>query len=118
MALTKPEFRFYTTGLTESEAIALNNKITVTDVNGEKVQGVTARFVKSAQQNDVILLEVTGVEAKDMDKVITITIDGFGTITFSGNDFARMMANYDDETVAAFGASLYLYGAAAKALFA
>ena len=114
--MTKPEFRFYTTGLTEAEAIALNRKITVTDVNGKIVQGVTARFVKSAQNNGIILLEVTGIEAKDMDKVLTITIDGFGTITFSGYDFARMLAKYD--ATQELGAALYLYGATAKALFA
>ena len=53
-----------------------------------------------------------------MDKVITITVGDLGTITFSGNDFARMMANNNDQSVATLGAALYLYGEAAKACFA
>ena len=109
MALTKPEFRFYTTGLTEEEAYELNSKIT-TNVNG-----VTAKFYKNG---DAILLEVKGIKAEDMDKVITITVGDLGTITFSGNDFARMMANNNDQSVATLGAALYLYGEAAKACFA
>ena len=115
MVLTKPEFRFYTTGLTEAEAVALNRKITVTNSANEIVETVNARFVKSAQDNDVILLEVTGIEAANLDEVYTVTIDGFGTVTFSGNDFARMLAN-NSET-ATLGAALYLYGKAAKACF-
>ena len=110
MVLTKPEFRFYTTGLTEAEAVALNSKITVT---GD--ENVHARFVKSAQNEEIILLEVTGIEAANLYKDITIDIDGFGTITFSGYTFARMMANY--EPTATLGAALYLYGQAAKACF-
>ena len=108
MALTKPEFRFYTTGLTEAEAAALNDKITV---NGS----ANAKFVKNVETGS-ILLEVTGIEAATMDEVITITIDGFGTITFCGNDFANLLAKND--STATLGAALYLYGAAAQALFA
>ena len=107
MALTKPEFRFYTTGLTEAEAVELNSQITT------NVDGVTAKFYKNG---DAILLEVTGIEAANMDEVITITVGGLGTITFSGNDFARMLAkNASTQTL---GAALYLYGAAAKECFA
>ena len=111
MALTKPEFRFYTTGLTDEEAYELNSKITVTGAAGD----VTAKFYKNGDQ---ILLEVTGIEAKDMDKVITVTVGDLGTLTFSGYDFARMMAKSDDQSIAALGAALYLYGDAAKACFA
>ena len=109
MALTKPEFRFYTTGLTEEEAYELNSKITT------NVDGVTAKFYKNG---DAILLEVEGIKAEDMDKIITITVGELGTITFSGYDFARMMAKSDDQSIAALGAALYLYGDAAKACFA
>ena len=109
MALTKPEFRFYTTGLTEEEAYELNSKITT------NVDGVTAKFYKNG---DAILLEVEGIKAEDMDKIITITVGDLGTITFSGYDFARMMAKSDDQSIAALGAALYLYGDAAKACFA
>ena len=108
MALTKPEFRFYTKDLTEAEAVELNDKITVDGGNGK----VTAKFYKNG---DKILLEVKGIEAANMDEEITITVGDLGTITFSGNDFARMLAkNAGTETL---GAALYLYGAAAKALF-
>ncbi|MBR5619273.1 MAG: hypothetical protein IKW76_06020, partial [Clostridia bacterium] len=109
MALTQPEFRFYTTGLTEEEAYELNSKITT------NVDGVTAKFYKNG---DAILLEVKGIKAEDMDKIITITVGELGTITFSGYDFARMMAKSDDESIAALGAALYLYGDAAKKCFA
>ena len=109
MALTKPEFRFYMKDLTEAEAAELNDAITT------NVDGVTAKFYKNG---DAILLEVEGIKAEDMDKVITITVGDLGTITFSGNDFARMMANNNDQSVATLGAALYLYGEAAKACFA
>ena len=109
MALTQPEFRFYTTGITEAEAVELNDQIST------NVDGVTAKFYKNG---DAILLEVEGIKAEDMDKVITITVGDLGTITFSGNDFARMMAKSDDQSVATLGAALYLYGEAAKACFA
>ena len=108
MAVTKPEFRFCTTGLTEAEAVALNDKITV---NGS----ANAQFVKNAETGK-ILLEVTGIEAANLDEIITITIDGFGTITFCGNDFARLLAK--NASTATLGAALYLYGVAAKACFA
>ena len=108
MALTKPEFRFYVKadcGLTEADFVELNDKITV---NGS----ASAKFVKNG---DAILLEVTGIEAANMDEVITITIDGFGTITFCGNDFANLLAkNASTQTL---GTALYLYGLAAKECF-
>ena len=109
MALTRPEFRFHTANLTEAEAVALNGKITVDGPNG-----VAAQFVKSASTG-AILLEVTGIEAATMDQAVTITIDGFGTLTFCGNDFARLMAK--NAATAVLGAALYNYGAAAKACF-
>ena len=112
MALTKPEFRFYVKpncGLAESDFVALNKKITISDNH------VSARFLKNADTG-AILLEITGIEAENMDEIITITIDGFGTIVFCGNDFARLLAR-NTET-AALGAALYNYGTAAKACFA
>lgn len=105
MVLTKPEFRFYTEGLTEAEAVQLNNKI---DASG----GAKVRFVKNG---DDILVEVTGVEAADMAKAITVTVDGKAWVTFSGNDFARLLANY--EPTAVLGAALYNYGDAAAKCF-
>ena len=111
MALTKPEFRFYVnpySGLSEADYVALNDKITV-DGNA------SARFVKNPDTG-AILLEVTGIETANMDEVITIEIDGFGTITFCGNDFARLLAK--NNSTATLGAALYLYGVAAKACFA
>ena len=114
MAVTQPEFRFYTTGITEVEAAALNDKITVSG-NAKVLEKVSVQFVKNAETGK-ILLEVTGIEAATMDEVITITIDDFGTITFCGNDFARLLAM--NGSTATLGAALYLYGVAAKALFA
>ena len=108
MALTKPEFRFYVnpdSSMSEADYAELNEKITVTG-------SASARFAKNG---DAILLEVTGIDAAGMDEVITVDIDGFGTITFCGNDFARMLAKND--STATLGTALYLYGAAAKAYF-
>lgn len=120
MALTKPVFRFYvdpeTCILTEADFAALNDKIRITDADGEEVRDADAQFVRNADKNDAIMLEVTGIEAESMDKVITITIDGFGAITFCGNDFARILAK--DTRTETLGTALYLYGAAAKACFA
>ena len=119
MALTKPEFRFYVDPeceLTEADFAALNDKISVTDADGAEVRGVDVRFVRNNDKNDAIMLEATGVKAENMDEVITITIDGFGSIRFSGNDFARMLAK--NEATRTLGTALYLYGAAAKACFA
>ncbi len=111
MALTKPEFRFYVDpdcGLTEADFVALNDKITV---NGN----ASAQFVKNVETG-AVMLEVTEIKAENMDEVITITIDGFGEISFCGNDFARLLAK--NESTATLGAALYNYGAAAKACFA
>ncbi|MBQ7541126.1 MAG: leucine-rich repeat protein [Clostridia bacterium] len=105
VALTKPEFRFFTEGLTEAEAAGLNDRIAVSG-------NAQARFVKNG---DAIILEVTGVEAADMAESVTITVDGAEWVTFTGNDFARLLANY--EPTAVLGAALYNYGAAAAACF-
>ena len=113
MALTQPEFRFYfNENLTEAKAVELNDNNQITT----NVKGVTARFYKN-EQTGAILLEVKGIEAAKMDEDITVTVGDLGTITFRGNDFARMMAKSDDQSIAALGAALYLYGKAAKDCF-
>ena len=118
MVRTKPEFRFYVDpdacDLTAEDFAALNGRIRITDDADEEMQGVDARFVRNAETG-AILLEVTGVEAENMDEVIKVTIDGFGTITFCGNDFARILAN--DASARTLGTALYLYGKVAKACF-
>ena len=114
MALTKPEFRFYVDpecGLSESDFVAMNNNNKITVSNNK----VSAQFVKNG---NAILLEVTGIEAEDMGEVIEIVIDGFGTIEFCGNDFARLLAKNDDAYMQTLGAALYLYGKAAADCFA
>ena len=114
MALTKPEFRFYfNNSLTDEKAVQLNENGQITT----NVVGVTAMFYKNPETG-AILLEVKGIKAEDMDKVITITVGDLGTITFSGNDFARMMANSSNTSVATLGLALYLYGVKAKECFA
>ena len=115
MALTKPEFRFYMKDITETQAAAYNAAgVTAAYTNSDITDTLRARFVKNAQGS--ILIEVTGVQAEYMDETIVVTVPGLGTITFAGNDFAKMMAdNADLETL---GAALYAYGAAAKACFA
>ena len=114
MALTKPEFRFYfNNSLTDEKAVQLNENHQITT----NVEDVTAMFYKNPETG-AILLEVKGIKAEDMDKVITITVGDLGTITFSGNDFARMMANSSNTSVATLGLALYLYGVKAKECFA
>ena len=117
MALAQPEFRFYVSpdcALTEADFAALNGKIRITDAEGEEARGVDAQFVRNTD-TDTIFLEVTGIEAADMDEVVTIGIDGFGTIEFCGNDFARMLAL--NESTRTLGTALYLYSTAADACF-
>ena len=113
MALTKPEFRFYTAGIDEQTAYDYNQAgISVTMAGGTDT--LNARFVKKA--NGDILLEVTGVSAQNMDKTITVTIIALGqTITFNGNAFAKAMALSSSETQQNLGAALFNYGEAANA---
>ncbi|MBQ7546636.1 MAG: leucine-rich repeat domain-containing protein [Clostridia bacterium] len=114
MALTKPEFRFYTAGISQSAAAAYNRAgVTAAYQNAALTENLNARFVKKA--NGSILIEVTGISAEHMDETILVTIAGLGMITFSGNVFAKMMAN--NAATAPLGAALYNYGAAAKACF-
>lgn len=115
MALTKPEFRFYTAGITEAQGYDYNEAgITAAMAGGSDT--LNARFVKKA--NGDILLEVTGVSAENMDKTITVTINGMeegqNTITFNGNAFAKAMARSTDPAQQDLGAALYNYGAAAN----
>ncbi|MBQ7547650.1 MAG: leucine-rich repeat protein [Clostridia bacterium] len=111
MALTKPEFRFYMKNITEAEAAGYTVRAAYAD--GTITDTLNARFVKNLSGS--ILIEVTGVLAEEMDKTITVAIDGLGTITFAGNDFAKMMAN--NAATETLGAALYAYGEAAKACF-
>ncbi len=114
MALTKPEFRFYTANIDEQTAYEYNQAgVTATMANGN--DSLTARFVKKADGK--VLLEVTGVSAENMDKEITVTVTGLGTIVFNGNAFAKAMASSGNTQQRDLGAALYNYGAAAKICF-
>ena len=115
MALTKPEFRFYTAGIDEQTAYNYNEAgVAATMAGGGDT--LTARFVRKADGKG--LLEVTGVSVENMDKTITVTITGLGTITFNGNAFAKAMASSGSTAQQHLGAALYNYGAAAKECFA
>ena len=115
MALTKPEFRFYMKDITETQAAAYNAAgVTAAYTNSDITDTLHARFVKNAQGS--ILIEVTGVQAEYMSKTIVVTVPGLGTITFAGNDFAKMMA--DNAATETLGAALYAYGEAARICFA
>ena len=114
MALTKPEFRFYTANIDEQTAYNYNEAgVTATMANGS--DALNARFVRKADGK--VLLEVTGVSAENMDKTINVTITGLGTIMFNGNAFAKAMASSRDTAQQNLGAALYNYGAAAKECF-
>ncbi len=116
MALTKPEFRFYTENIDEQTAVAYNQAgVSATMDSTKPDQNLKARFVKKADGR--VLLEVTGVSAENMDKEITVTVTGLGTITFNGNAFAKAMANSRNTQQSDLGALLYNYGAAAKTFF-
>ena len=115
MALTKPEFRFYTAGIDEQTAYAYNEAgVSATMANGGDT--LNARFVKKADGK--VLLEVKGISAENLDKTVTVTVTGLGTITFNGNAFAKAMAKSGNTQQSDLGAALYNYGAAAKACFA
>ena len=119
MALTKPEFRFYMAGIDENTAYSYNQAGITATMGGAKPDALQARFVKKA--NGDVLLEVTGVSAENMDKTITVTINGMeeghNTITFNGNAFAKAMASSGNTQQRNLGAALYNYGAAAKTCF-
>ena len=115
MALTKPEFRFYTAGITEQQGYDYNKTGVTAAMDSAKPDTLNARFVKKADGK--VLLEVTGVSAENMDKTVTVTVTGLGDITFNGNAFAKAMAKSTDPAQADLGAALYNYGAAAKACF-
>ena len=111
---------FYTTNIDKQTAYAYNQagvNVTMANASQEQRDALNARFVKKADGK--VLLEVTGVLAENMDKVITVTINALGqTITFNGNAFAKAMANpNNDEAQQNLGAALYNYGAAAKTCF-
>ena len=115
MALTKPEFRFYTSSITEQQGYDYNQAGVTTTMDGGS-DALTARFVKKADGK--VLIEVTGVTAENMDKTITVTVADLGTITFNGNAFAKAMAKSSTAAQQNLGAALYNYGAAAKVCFA
>ena len=111
MALTQPEYRFYEKDMTEEQAAAYNAAgVTAAYADANITDKPNARFVKTADGK--VLLEVTGVTAQTMDKPIVVTIKGVGTLTFAGNDFAKLMTA-GGGTTAALGAALYNYGVAA-----
>ncbi len=123
MALTKPEFRFYTASISEYTAAKFYNEAGITAAySGDNApsEPLNARFVKNAEGE--VLLEVTGVSAENMDKTITVTVNGMpkgkNTITFNGNTFAKAMArDTNPADTQALGAALYNYGVAAKTCF-
>ena len=115
VALVQPEFRFYTPALSETQAAAYNETLTIAFADGGDPDRLHAQFYKDEQNR--VLLEVTGVYAEDMGRAIEITI-GDQTITFAGNDLAKLMSkSTSSEALSTFGAALYLYGKAAEACF-
>ncbi len=114
MALTKPEFRFYTANIDEQTAYDYNEAGVTAAMDGGS-DTLNARFVKKA--DGAVLIEVTGVSAENMDKTITVTISGLGTITFNGNAFAKAMTMSSSPAQQNLGAALYNYGDAAKTCF-
>ena len=114
MALTQPEYRFYVKGLSEEQALAYNEAgVSAAYADANIAETPNARFVKTAQGK--VLLEVTGITAQTMDKPIVVTIEGVGTLTFAGNDFAKLMVASGGDTMAPLGVALYDYGVAAAA---
>lgn len=115
LALTKPEFRFYTPKITEAQAAACT--VTASFKDGGAAGSLNARFAKNAQGQ--VLLEVTGLKAEDLDRTVVLTIEGLGDTTkqieFAGYDFAKLMVAQSN--TAALGVALYNYGAAANALW-
>ena len=115
LALTKPEFRFYLTdAVTETQAAACTVKASFKD--GGSAGSLNARFAKNAQGD--VLVEVTGVQAKDLGRTVVVTITGLGDtaqkIEFTGYDFAKIMVAQSNN--ADLGVALYNYGKAAADL--
>ena len=114
LALTKPEFRFYTPDISEETAAACT--VTASFKDGGAAGSLNARFAKNAQGD--VLVEVTGVQAKDLGRTVVVTITGLGDtaqkIEFTGYDFAKIMVAQSNN--ADLGVALYNYGAAAADL--
>ncbi|MBQ9551678.1 MAG: leucine-rich repeat domain-containing protein [Clostridia bacterium] len=122
MALAKPVFRFYMSGVSEAEAAAYNNANNITaaysDPNLSESEQLNARFLKATRDDETfVLVEVTGISAENMNEEVVVSIPGLGQFTFNGNAFAKTMANDSDPVTQNFGAALYNYGAAANACF-
>ena len=124
MALAKPDFRFYMNDVTEAEAFAYNQAgISAYYRNEDVHEELHACFKKSTRNGQaVVLVEVTGVSAENMEEEIIVSIPGLGEFTFNGNAFAKAMANQtgsDPDAVATrnLGAALFNYGEAANACF-
>ncbi len=119
MALAKPDFRFYMDALTEAEAYAYNQAgITAAYRDTSVEEELHARFLKKTVNGQtVILVEVTGISAENMNEEVVVNIPGLGTFTFNGNAFAKAMANDSDPATQNLGAALYNYGVAANACF-
>ena len=114
MALTKPEFRFYTANITEAQAAAYNEAgVSAAYQNSKINETPEAHFVKS--EDGKILIEVKGISAENMNETVVININGLGTVTFSGNDFAKAMTNVSG--LANLGHALYNYSKAANDYF-
>ena len=113
LALTKPEFRFYTPKISEPVAAACT--VTAAFKDGGDAGNLRARFAKTAQGD--VLVEVTGLSAEDLDRTVVITVvgqDGSAqTIEFAGNDFAKLLSLSPNADTAKLGVALYNYGVAA-----
>ncbi len=116
LALTKPEFRFYMKDISEETALACT--VTASFKDGGAAGDLDARFAKNADGQ--ILVEVTGLQAKDLGRTVVIMIEGLGDtaqrIEFAGYDFAKLM--YEENNNADLGVALYNYGEAASRLWA
>ena len=78
---------------------------------------LTARFVRNDAGD--VMIEVTGVSAVNMDKEVTVTVTGLGTIRYNGNAFARAMeSNSISQKQRNLGAALYNYRITAATYFA
>ena len=107
VALLNPEFRFYVSGLTETQAAATNVSVN---------QGLNAEMVKT---DNGICVSVTGLNANEFAKTFTVTV-GTTEITYNGYAYLYTVLSDDsaDTNLKNLAKGIYRYASATEAKFA
>jgi len=112
VALLDPEFRFYVSQ--ENEVWAALTPVSITDLDGNKIEGVTAKMIKTNAGNCV---RVTGIKAGEFGKPFILNIGG-GKLTYNGYAYlysALTSNSVTNESLKNLAKGVYRYAAACEA---